>query len=54
MFFQDLIKLKQLNVNAKFTNARILLLTCAAREKWQQARDDIMGAAGNLTEVRFT
>jgi hypothetical protein len=50
--FQDLIELKQLNINAKFTNTRILL-TGAAREKWQQARDDVMGAAGNLTEVRF-
>ena len=51
--FQDLIELKQLNVDAKFTNARILL-TGAAREKWQQARDDIVGAQGNLTEARFT
>ena len=50
--FQDLIELKQLNVNAKFTNARILL-TGAAREKWQQARDDVVGAAGALTEARF-
>ena len=50
--FQDLIKLKQLNVNAKFTNARILV-TSAACKKWQQAQDDIMGSAGNLTKVRF-
>jgi hypothetical protein len=50
--FQDLIELKQLNVDAKFTNARILL-TGAAREKWQQARDDAVGAQGNLTEARF-
>ena len=50
--FQDLIKLKQLNVDAKFTNARVLL-TRAAREKWQQARDDIVGAAGGLTKARF-
>jgi hypothetical protein len=34
--FQDLVELKQLSVDAKFTNARILL-TGAARKKWQQA-----------------
>ena len=44
--------MKQLNINAKFTNARILL-TEAAHEKWQQAQDNVVGAAGNLTEARL-
>jgi len=49
--FQDLIELKQLNVQAKFNNARILL-TGAARKKWQQAQDNAVGG-NNPTEARF-
>jgi hypothetical protein len=41
-FHQDLIELRGLYVAAKFTNANILT-SGAGREKWQQARAEVLG-----------
>jgi hypothetical protein len=40
--FEDLIKLKNLDVAAKFMKANILT-SGAGREKWQQARAEVLG-----------
>ena len=50
--FDELIHLKQLNADAKFTNA-LLLLAGEAKEKWTDARAEVMGNAVNHTDARF-
>jgi hypothetical protein len=51
--FQDLIKLKNLDAAAKFTNANILT-SGAGREKWQQAQAKVLGnPPANETNARF-
>jgi hypothetical protein len=49
--FEELATLKGWNANSKFTNA-LLLLTGDAKDKWLDARDDILGG-NNPTDVRF-
>ena len=49
--FQELATLKEFNAQAKFTNAS-LLLSGEAKEKWIDARDDILQDQ-NPTDIRF-
>jgi hypothetical protein len=52
--FEDLIEIKQLNAQARFTNA-LLLLTGPAEEKWISARDAVLGnPPANVTNARFS
>jgi hypothetical protein len=51
--FQDLIKLKNLDAAAKFTNANILT-SGAGCKKWQQAQAEVLGnPSANETDARF-
>ena len=51
VLFQDLVRQKNLNAQAKFANANLLVSGDAAR-KWTQARDEILGGDA-MTDARF-